>query len=99
MEIGKGTNLSFSLELFISIIASVVMACGLWYGKPSTEYVDNKIKEECTARIVTLEEKQETEKERNQKLDTAIQLLSQSVENHDKNMEAFTRALEQLRED
>jgi len=97
MKLDKDTTVTTSVSTIVSVLATVVMGAGLWFGLPSQEDVSN-VKKECTDRIEKLEEKQEAEKDRNQKLDTAIQLLSQSVSNHDKNMEAFTRALEQIRD-
>lgn len=97
MKLGKDTKVTTSLGTIVSVIATIVMGAGLWYNLADEAYVDKKF-DKCTAQIEKVEVRQEVEKDRNQKLDTAIQLLSQSVENHDKNMEAFTRALESLRD-
>lgn len=99
MKLGTDTPINTTLGAAVSFIATLGMGLLLWTQLADEKYVDDQIAEKCTAPIVAVQSKQEEVKDRNQKLDTAIQLLSQSVENHDKNMEAFTRALEQLRED
>ena len=98
MELGKDTKVTFSLGTVISLVCTVAMGVLLYTQMASEDYVDQKIKEAVSVRLEKVEAKQEENHDRNQKLDTAIQLLTQSSENHDKNMEAFTRALEQLRE-
>jgi len=99
MKIGKDTNLTFSLETLVSIVVTVAMGVLLYSKMATEEYVDQRIKEAMESRVVKVETKVEKAEDNLHKVDTAIELLTRSVNNHDKNMEAFTVALEKLRED
>ena len=98
MKLGQNTPINTTLGAAISLITVLGMGLLLWTQLASEEYVDDKVREECTVNIEKLEVNLDAEKERSQQLDTAIQLMNQSIESHDKNMEAFTRALEQIRD-
>lgn len=93
-DIGPNTKITLSLQTIVSIVITVAMGVLLYANMATEDYVNSKVE-----KIQTEQSKQKDDQQKfNSKVDTAIELLSQSVENHDKNLEAFTRALERLRE-
>ena len=97
--IGPGTKVTFSLQTVFSIIITTAMGAGLYYNMATEDYVDAKIKEAIKDKIVEVKEVADKNEERIHKIDTAIELLSESNKNHERNLEVFTTALEKLRED
>jgi cell division protein FtsB len=91
MKFGLDTKLDLTARDLIYILG--ILGAGiLAYSQLATEA-------QLTESKASLQQQVDEQKERNAKLDTAIQLLQQADGNHDKHLEAFTRALEQLREE
>jgi len=99
MKLGKGTKLELEIGTLISLVFTAFLAAGLYYNMATEEYVDMKIQQAMQNRVAKVEVVAEANDDRLDKMDTAISLLSKSVENHDKNMEAFTQALKALSDD
>jgi len=89
VDIGPNTEVNSTLRTWFLVIAFTA-TCVLGWTHLATKAELVKTKTDLQAQITS-------QKERDAKLDTAIQLLQQADENHDKHLEAFTRALERLR--